>query len=345
LTQKALLLEEKFGKFIVGTRPVPKPGPGEVLVKVKAAALNPVDWKAHKLGRFLEIFPAVLGTDIAGDVEELGEGVIDFQKGDRIVLQGTFDNDYAGFQQYTLGITATAAKIPSNISYDQASALPVALSAAYVGLYNKNPYGLGLVPPVSSEGKGKYVGHPIVILGGSSSVGQNAIQLAKLSGFSFIITTASLKHTEDLKSLGATHVIDRSVSASALASEINSITQNRPIKYAVDSISSPDTQQTAYDLLAPDGQLAIFTPVVSAKTTQEKQIIPVSSLIRLPPNVELLQTLYHDHFEQLLKEGAIQPNQVEVLPNGFAGIPDGLKRLEENQVSRSKLVARPPEAA
>ena len=84
LTQKALLLEAKFGKFIVGTRPVPKPGPGEVLVKVKAAALNPVDWKAHKNGRFLETFPAVLGTDIAGDVEELGEGVIDFQKGDRM---------------------------------------------------------------------------------------------------------------------------------------------------------------------------------------------------------------------------------------------------------------------
>lgn len=176
---------------------------------------------------------------------------------------------------------------------------------------------------MSSEGKGKYVGHPIVILGGSSSVGQNgklqpkikgaylynfnhsAIQLAKLSGFSFVITTASLKHTEYLKSLGATHVIDRSVSASALASEINTITQNMPIKYAVDSISSPDTQQAAYDLLASDGQLAIFSPV-SAKTTQEKQIIPVFSLIRQPPNVELLQTLYHDNFERLLKEGAIQ---------------------------------------
>ena len=64
-----------------------------------------------------------------------------------------------------------------------------------------------------------------------------ALQLAKLSGFSPIITTASLKHVETLKSLGATHVIDRNVSGSALASEISVITQNAPIKYVVDSIS------------------------------------------------------------------------------------------------------------
>ena len=84
LTQKALLLDAKFGKFVVDTIPVPKPGPGEILVKVKAAALNPVDWKVQKYGIFVEKYPAILGTDVAGDVEELGEGVTDFKKGDRV---------------------------------------------------------------------------------------------------------------------------------------------------------------------------------------------------------------------------------------------------------------------
>jgi D-arabinose 1-dehydrogenase-like Zn-dependent alcohol dehydrogenase len=201
----------------------------------------------------------------------------------------------------------------------------VALTAAYIGLYTQNPYGLGVVPPVTPEGEGKYAGNPIVILGGSSSVGQNgklryylsprnlpvvmstisAIQLAKLSGFSYIITTASLKHTEYLKSLGATHVIDRTVSASALASEISNITQNAPIKYAVDSISLPDTQQAAYDLIAPGGQLVVFLPV-TAKTTTEKDIFQVLGLIRHPANIELLETFYHDNLERLLKEGAIK---------------------------------------
>ena len=193
-------------------------------------------------------------------------------------------------------------------------------------MYNKNPHGFGLLSPVSPEGKGKYAGKPIVILGGSSSVGQNgkvvfflaiptgtpfsnvnfpAIQLAKLSGFSPIITTASLSHAEALKSLGATHVIDRSVSASTLASEVSNITQNAPIKYAVDSISAAATQQAAYDLLAPGGQLATFL-AVAAKTTDEKSIIPVLGIARLPANVELLETLYHDNLERLLQEGAIK---------------------------------------
>lgn len=84
LNQKALFLDAKHGKFVVDTKPVPKPGPGEILVKVQAAGLNPVDWKIQKYGILIETFPTVLGTDIAGDVEELGEGVTDFQKGDRV---------------------------------------------------------------------------------------------------------------------------------------------------------------------------------------------------------------------------------------------------------------------
>ena len=84
LTQKALVLDAKDGKFVVDTRPVPKPGPGDILVKIQAAALNPVDWKIQKYGIIVPTLPAILGSDIAGDVEELGEGVTDFQKGDRV---------------------------------------------------------------------------------------------------------------------------------------------------------------------------------------------------------------------------------------------------------------------
>ncbi|KAF8805430.1 GroES-like protein [Phlegmacium glaucopus] len=341
-TQKALLLDEKFGNFAVNTIPVPTPGPGEILVKVQAASLNPVDWKKHKYGVYIESYPTILGTDISGDVEEVGQGVTDLKKGDRVVLQGQFKNNYAGFQQYALGVATAVAKIPSNISYDEAATLPVALTSPFVGLYNQQPHGCGLVPPVTPEGKGKYAGNPIVILGGSGSVGQNAIQFAKLSGFSPIITTASLGHVEFLKSLGATHVIDRSVSASALASEVGRITQNAPIKYAVDSVSLADTQQAAYDLLAPGGQLAIFLGV-AVKPVEGKRIFSVVGFARHPPNVELLETLYHDNLERLLEEGAIKPNRPEVLPGGLEGIPDGLKRLEAGKVSRSKLVAHPQE--
>ena len=82
-TQKALLLDAKLGNFTVHSIPVPSPGPGEILVKVKAAALNPADWKAHT-GYVPVKFPAILGADVSGDVEEIGEGVTDFKKGDRV---------------------------------------------------------------------------------------------------------------------------------------------------------------------------------------------------------------------------------------------------------------------
>ena len=83
-TQKALLLDAKFGKLVVDTIPVPKPGPGDILIKVHAAALNPVDWKIQKYGVFIQSFPAILGTDISGEVEEIAEDVSDFKKGDRV---------------------------------------------------------------------------------------------------------------------------------------------------------------------------------------------------------------------------------------------------------------------
>ena len=83
------------------------------------------------------------------------------------------------------------------------------------------------------------------------------------------------------------------------------MTQNVPIKYAVDSISLPNTQQTAYDLLAQGGKLVIFLPP-EAKTTKEKDIVHVAGYLRSPPNIKLLETFYHDNFERLLKEGAIK---------------------------------------
>ena len=84
LTQKALLFDAKLRKLFVDTIPVPKPDPGDILVKVHAAALNPVDWRAQKFGIFIQPFPAILGIDISGDVEEIGEDVTDFKKGDRV---------------------------------------------------------------------------------------------------------------------------------------------------------------------------------------------------------------------------------------------------------------------
>lgn len=85
-TQKALLLVEKQGNFEIGTRPIPKPGKDQILVKVKSAALNPADLFNKKVGFLIKDYPAVLGLDFTGDVVELGEGVTRFKPGDRVYV-------------------------------------------------------------------------------------------------------------------------------------------------------------------------------------------------------------------------------------------------------------------
>jgi NADPH:quinone reductase-like Zn-dependent oxidoreductase len=329
--QKALLVPAKFADFVVGSKSIPKPGPGELLVKIRSTALNPFDWKVHKYGIFVEEFPAVLGSDLAGDVEEVGEGVTTFVKGDRVFAQGQYQSDWATFQQYAKTNAATTSKIPSKFSYDDVATIPVALSAAYVGLYGSNP-GAAFDAPVSASAVGKYANTPLIVLGGSSSVGRYVIQLAKYSGFYPIITTSSLKHADEVKSLGATHVIDRNTSVVA---EVRKLT-DKPILTVYDAISSADTQQAGIDVLAAGGKLVIVLP--PSVKAEGKEIIHIMGLASLHP--ELLTSLYGKDVYGFLEQGVLKPSHLEIV-GGLAAIPEGLNRLQNNQVSNKKLVAHP----
>jgi len=339
--QKALFLQSKQGPFVVETTDVPKPGPGEILVKIKAAALNPVDWKIQKYAFYVENYPAILGGDAAGDVEEVGEGVTGYSKGDRVFYQTAFTNTTSAFQQYAISFVETTPRIPANISYEEASTLPVGLAAAYLGLYNDAPHGNALKPPVNASAKGKYSGTPFVLLGGATSVGQYVLQLAKASGFSPIIATASLKHTDYLKSLGATHIIDRNIPLSSLRSEVGKIT-SEPIKHVYDSLSVQETQQPGYDLLASGGTLIIVLPSAVQNIVSDKSIAWVQGFLKNPANRDALRTLY-SNVTGWLENGTLKPNKVEIVSGGLNGIAEGLKRLENNQVSGVKLVVHPQE--
>ncbi|GBE88087.1 GroES-like protein [Sparassis crispa] len=343
--QKALLLQSKQGSLAVGTIDVPKAGPGELLVKTESTALNPVDWKIQSYGIFATDFPAVLGTDAAGIVEEVGEGVSGFAVGDRVLTEGNHDNAHATFQQYFIAVADITAKIPNNISFDHAASLPACVVTAVLGLFNQDDpaKSAALTPFWEESGKGKYVGKPIVVFGGATSVGQYVIQVAKLAGFSPIIATASLHNTDLLKFFGATHVLDRKLSASELVAAVGKIT-SAPVELVYDAVSESDTQNAAYDVLAPGGTLVIVLEeaVDSAKKVAEKKVVQVYGSGHGAQNRKTAASFF-SRFTALLEQGAIKPNRVEVLPNGLAGIVDGLERLKNNQVSGLKLVAHPQE--
>jgi NADPH:quinone reductase-like Zn-dependent oxidoreductase len=82
--QKALFLTEAKGKFTVGITEIPKPGPGEILAEIQATALNPLDWKVQAFGVVYDTFPAILGSDAASIVKEVGEGVKNVSVGDKM---------------------------------------------------------------------------------------------------------------------------------------------------------------------------------------------------------------------------------------------------------------------
>ncbi|KAG6842957.1 hypothetical protein H0H87_008972 [Tephrocybe sp. NHM501043] len=249
-------------------------------------------------------------------------------------------NDSAGFQQYALSNAVDTGKISENVSFDEAATLPVGIATALVGYYSPQPHGAGLVAPFDPSTQGKYTGKPLLILGGATSVGQFAIQLGKLSGFSPIITTASIKHEVYLKSLGATHVLDRRLSTASLDAEIRKITSS-PIGIVYDTVSLHDTQATGYSILADGGSLILtLDPKVDA--VEGKNIVHVYGSLAKPFSKEL-GAKFHSVLPQLLKTGELKPNKVEVLPGGLAGIVDGLERLENDQVSGVKLVVRPQE--
>ncbi|KAF9001548.1 chaperonin 10-like protein [Cyathus striatus] len=334
--QKAVLLDGVGGKYSLGTTEVYTPGSGELLIKLKSSAINPVDWRVRKYSGFgITTFPFITGLDAAGDIEEVGEDVEGFSKGDKVFFEGDFTNRGGGFQQYAISPATRTAKIPSGWSYDQAVTIPTGLFTAWGGLYHKDPHGLGLSGPEIPLAAGKYANTPIVILGGESSVGQFVIQLARFSGFSPIITTASLKHESYLKELGATHLIDRFIPLSKLPSEVAGIT-SEPIKLVFDAISVPETQKAGYELLSDGGKIAlVLSSEISAAEASGKSIIAVSAVVTAPQNVEYIKEIY-GILTSFLETGAIVPNKVQVLSGGLAAI---------SGVSGVKLVVHPDETA
>ncbi|TCD63568.1 hypothetical protein EIP91_005239 [Steccherinum ochraceum] len=347
--QKALFLLQHAGPYEIRSVPNHALEAGEVLVRVEAAGLNPTDWKT----RFTELsmalggnYPARQGQDVVGTIVQLGEGVTAFAVGDKVFHQGSYSNKLAGFQQYTAVSADLVALVPKNLSADQTASIPLALMTAAAGFDQPTRSlggGAGVIPFWQDDGRGKYAGRPIFIFGGSSSVGQYTIQLAQLGGFSPIITTGSVKYTDLLKSLGATHIIDRTLPLSQLPAEVQKITST-PITFVYDAISDVETQNTGYDILAPSGVLAIvlLDGVDKAKKTAGKEVTVVFGT----PHYDDARALGVDMYKRItgwFESGVLKPTEVESVPGGLKAIPDAQERVRAGTVGARKLIVHPQE--
>ena len=207
----AAWLPAKFERLEVGPAPYATPADDEIVVRNHAVAVNPVDWLKQHTGDMMLgwiKYPAVLGTDVAGEVVEVGAKVTRFRPGDRLLAHAlglTKSNTRpaeGAFQLYTIVKQHMASPIPPSLSYAAAAALPLGISTAASGLFQEDY--LGLRPPAL---RGERNGEVVLIWGGSSSVGGNAIQLAAAAGYR-VITTASPRNFDYVKRLGASLVFD-----------------------------------------------------------------------------------------------------------------------------------------
>lgn len=183
----------------------------EIVIKNFAVAINPLDYVKQELGDFLFSwikYPFVLGTDVAGEVVETGPGVTRFKVGDRVaghalgMSESRNTSAESGFQEYTVLTTQMTTPIPSTVSYESAAVIPLGLSTAACGLFQKDQLSLQY-PSLNATPTGK----TLIIWGGSTSVGCNAIQLAVAAGYE-VITTCSPRNFEYVKKLGASQVFD-----------------------------------------------------------------------------------------------------------------------------------------
>lgn len=302
----------------------PAPAKGEVLVKVYAAGLNPVDYKTGTNGNPAWTYPHILGLDVAGTIEAVGEGVTEWSKGDRVVYHGDFRKK-GGFAEYAITTAHTISRIPDSMSFEDAAALPTAGYTAYQALFRKLP-----MENIQT----------ILIQGGAGGVGGFGVQLAKNAGKT-VISTASEHNHDYVRSLGADYVIDyRNEDVKARVMEI---TNGRGVDAVLDTVSR-ESATNSLDLIAYGGHLAhiagapdythikSFTKVISYHEValnanhHQNDVIAEKDLAKIGD--ELLQLVAEGKISSLLERTV-----------SLEEVPQALEELAERHV-KGKIVAK-----
>ncbi|MEU4799785.1 NADP-dependent oxidoreductase [Streptomyces sp. NPDC023327] len=171
----------------------PEPGLTEILVRVHAAGVNPVDWKTRAEGAFGTWGDTpILGYDVSGVVEEVGPGVTLYSPGDEVFGMPRFPEQAGGYAEYVVAPARRFAPKPVGLSHVEAAALPLAALTAWQGLV---------------ETAGLRAGQRVLIHAAAGGVGHLAVQIAKARG-AYVIGTAREDKHAFLRGLGADEVVD-----------------------------------------------------------------------------------------------------------------------------------------
>lgn len=223
--------------------PAPTASGHDLLVRVEAISVNPVDTKVRSPKPQVEAQPRVLGYDAAGTVEAVGENVTRFKVGDRVYYAGDIGRPGTNSELHLVDERIVGAA-PKSLSAAQAAALPLTVITAWELLFQRMPF--------DSENGGQ--GKSLLIIAGAGGVGSIAIQIGKRAGFTVIATASRGESIEWCKQMGADHVVDH---RQPLAPQLKALGFEQVD--AVLNLADTDRYWEAVgELLAPQGHVGLI---------------------------------------------------------------------------------------
>lgn len=282
----------------------PEPKADEVLVKVYAAAVNPADWKIRDgMGeQFGFKLPLILGGDIAGTVEAVGDSVESFEQGDAVYGM-TLSSLSGGYAEYAVTKADAIALKPESLNFEEAAAIPIAALTAWQAMFD--------LANLSS-------GQSILITGASGGVGSMAVQLAKAKG-AIVIGTASGKNEQYVRDLGADEFVDYT------RQPFEAVVKDVDVVF--DTIGN-DTQERAFQTLKKGGFLVTSAEALSEEKARELGV--EAERVFCKPNAQQLAEI-----NRLIDEGKLKIHVETILP-----LPEVKKahQLSQSGRTRGKIV-------
>ncbi|KAF5345149.1 hypothetical protein D9758_009698 [Tetrapyrgos nigripes] len=350
-----------IGNFDVIQVPTGKAGDGQVLLKHEYAAMIPFDTYVNDFGYITPKFHMIFGFSAAGTIVEVGSGVDDLKVGDRVTAFTYGESQFKGAQEYSV----QPRHIPDSLSLEEACTIPDNFITAFGSLFN--PIYLALPIPSSFPAPtAPPLAHtPILVLWRWFELRT----LLNAAGYDNVIVTASSKHHEYLRSLGAKHTLD--YRSPNLAKEVGDIVTSSKgksdgkIDLVLDCISTETTLGAIGKFISPLGKLAILLPVKEGDNVRgdEKMYIDPSQFPEkmqdlIPKETTLygVRTFLYAENEylrtklmprilpELLETGIIKPNKIRLIDESSGSLKDrvgtGLDLLRNNQISGEKVVVK-----
>lgn len=297
---RAVVIDRLGGSEVLRLAEVqkPRPGPGEVLIRVHCAGVNPADWKCREgyLGQFIDYrFPFVIGFDLAGTVAATGEGVEGFAEGVRVFAQSDVGaGKWGSYAEYVCVSQESVVAMPDNLDFAQAAAVPTPALAAWAGLF---------------EDGGLRAGQKVLIHGGAGAVGSFAIQFARLAG-ARVAATCGAGNLDYVESLGCERAIDYR------AEDIPAATRQWSadgVDLVLDCVGCASLPR-ALDLLRPGGMLVAILTLAEGDlgpdhvAAANRGLRTAVTYSKMPSGASL------GRIAALLGSGQVCPPRIEALP-------------------------------